>query len=264
MAYGLNGCMAKIERAKEHHESLKTNVAEFLESAQKSVTQSSYHSDDGLKVILRATCPLEVSLKISVIAGEIVHQLRSSLDHLLCALIYQAGQSPDRDSQFPICTSRESYEGQVKRGRIKGVSPAAEKLIEQSQPYTNKNTNKNTNETIINVVSTLNNWDKHNALVISVAAAQIGQNIEIGGSNGGGAIIAFANPEVIKFEDGKADYFHIQLAAPSPGLTVKSSIDLHMTIEVNKTGTIAPLVDVMGELIAGIEGTIGLFKGEFS
>lgn len=259
MSYGLDGCMAKIERAKEHHESLKTNVAEFLKSAKESITQSSYHSDDGLKVILRATCPLEADFKISVIAGEIVHQLRSSLDHLLCALIYQAGKTPSRANQFPICTTRESYEDQVRRGRIKGISPAAEKLIEQSQPYTNPNPN----ETIINVVSTLNNWDKHNALVISVAAAQVGQHIEIGGTSGG-EITAFANPEVIKFENGKADYFYIQLAAPAPGLTVKSSIDLHMAIEVNETGTIAPLVNVMGELIAGIEGTVGLFKGELS
>jgi hypothetical protein len=258
MAYGLDGCMAKIDRAKEHHESLKTNVNEFLESAYKSLTQSSYHSDDGLRVILRATCPLEVNLKISVIAGEIVHQLRSSLDHLLCALIHQAGHSPGRATQFPICTSRESYEEQVKRGRIKGVSPAAEKLIEQSQPFTNQTPN----DTIINVVSILNNWDKHNALVISAAAAQVGQNIEIGGS--GAEITAFANPEVIKFESGKADYFYIQLAKPEPSVTVTSSIDLKMAIEVNKAGTIAPLIEVMGELIAGIEGTIGLFKGEFS
>ncbi|MEZ2345353.1 hypothetical protein [Microcoleus sp.] len=250
--------MAKINRAKEHHESLKTNVNEFLESANKSLTQSSYHSDDGLRVILRATCPLEVNLKISVIAGEIVHQLRSSLDHLLCALIYQAGHSPGRTTQFPICTSRESYEEQVKRGRIKGVSPAAEKLIEQSQPFTNPTPN----ETIINVVSTLNNWDKHNALVISAAAAQVGQNIEIGGS--GAEITAFANPEVIKFEGGNADYFYIQLAKPEPSITVKSSIDLKMAIEVNKDGKIAPLIEVMGQLIAGIEGTIELFKGEFS
>lgn len=258
MAHSLDGCMAKIERAKEHYETLKTNVAEFLGTANKSLTQSSYHSDDGLKVILRASCPLEVNLKISVIAGEIVHQLRSSLDHLLCALIYKNGHAPSTKSQFPICTSLENYEKEVKRGRIKGVSPSAQNLIEQAQPYRNLNPNEN----VVNVVSTLNNWDKHNALVISAAAAQMGQYIEIGGS--GAAITGFSSPEVVKFVDGQSDYFYIQLAAPAPEITAKSSIDIHMAIEVTKDGKIYPLIDVMKELIAGIEGTIEIFKGELS
>jgi hypothetical protein len=258
MADGLDGCLAKIERAKEHLESLKASANEYIELAKKTLTQSSYHSDDGLKVILRATCPLEVNPKISVIAGEIVHQLRSSLDHLLCALIYQAGGTPDQHSQFPICTSRENYELQIKRKRIRGVSPAAQQLIEQSQPYNNSNPN----ETIFNVVSTLNNWDKHNALLISVAAAQIGQHIEIGGS--GAKITAFANPEIVKFKDNHADYFHIQIAAPSPEMTVKSSIDLHLAIEIEKNGKIFPLINVMRDLIAGTEGTLKLFRAEFS
>lgn len=261
MAYGLDGCLAKIERAKEHHESLKTYVAEFLKSANECLKQSSYHSDDGLKVILRATCPLEPDLKIAVIAGEIVHQLRSSLDHLLCALIKQNGNTRSKQSQFPICTTRENYDNEVRRGRIKGVSLTAEKLIEQFQPYNNKDPNTTT----ICVTSNLNNWDKHNALVISAAAAQVGENIEIDGGTKEvpAQITNFSMPETIKLENGKADYFYIQLAAPAPGVIVKSSIKLHMAIEIDEKGTLAPLIDVMEEIIASTEGTIRLFREEF-
>lgn len=73
-----------------------------------------------------------------VIAGEAIYQLRSSLDHLVCALILGDKGKPDDSSQFPILTFRPTEPNDIGRYKrqIRGITrKRVMTYIERSQPY---------------------------------------------------------------------------------------------------------------------------------
>jgi len=82
----------------------------------------------------------------AVILGEIVHDLRSALDHLVWQAVELSGGEPDRGHAFPLLrvepeigfatwAARAPSPGSTRHGRLFGASPDAITLIEAYQPY---------------------------------------------------------------------------------------------------------------------------------
>jgi hypothetical protein len=75
-------------------------------------------------------------LRIAVLCGDFVHNLRSALDHLSWALVVENGGTPRRDTQFPVLDDRLTAQGKIRPVTIAGgISPHAEVLLETVQPY---------------------------------------------------------------------------------------------------------------------------------
>ena len=74
-------------------------------------------------------------LRLAVLVGEIIHNLRSAIDHLLWQLVVANGQEPGERHQFPVYDDKSKYKAAVKRKRITGISAAAEALVQGLQPY---------------------------------------------------------------------------------------------------------------------------------
>jgi hypothetical protein len=68
------------------------------------------------------------------IAGDIIQNLRSALDHLAYQLVLANGASPTRDTFFPIGKDRAAYE-RMKAGCVKGMRADAKKAIDRVKPY---------------------------------------------------------------------------------------------------------------------------------
>lgn len=48
-------------------------------------------------------------LRLGVIVGDLVHNVRSALDHLVWQLVLANAQQPTRATQFPVCSKREQW-----------------------------------------------------------------------------------------------------------------------------------------------------------
>jgi hypothetical protein len=68
---------------------------------------------------------------LALLAGDAVHNLRSSLDHAITQL---AGDFASRDSQFPLAESEREFKNDRNR-LLTGVPRAASDVVEAVQPY---------------------------------------------------------------------------------------------------------------------------------
>jgi hypothetical protein len=132
MSHPLDGCWAKIERADHNIKRLDALINAFLNvHAHNYVTDINDNSTEHTYRVLTPEPPPGLAVR----AGEIVHHLRSSLDHLIWALVLERHQSPDFRVQFPICTDVTEYKKALRGHIIKGVSGSAQALIKRAQPY---------------------------------------------------------------------------------------------------------------------------------
>lgn len=170
--------------------------------------------------------------------GEIIHNLRSALDHL----VYEAS-APDEDgrpltmTEFPIYIDESRFRDKGMR-KIRGLNPATHALVERYQPFTN------TDPTIVPylwLLQQLSNTDKHrllNFIRVPYALGDIVVQYEPSGYAGlpvhdamaratDHAItrITIAKPGA-RLEDG-AEYYSFWTAKPLPADT-----EMHMNTEI--------------------------------
>src|SRR5882757_2753581 len=129
-------CWLKLRRAKEHFDTLESEISAWHNPAPYSVRKerNSDGSRHSMILVGDSTKRLE---RWSLICGDCVHNVRSALDHLVYALaIINSGKNPppnERNLQFPICGSRSHFN---KKGDwIAPLSDAAKTFIERVQSY---------------------------------------------------------------------------------------------------------------------------------
>jgi hypothetical protein len=168
MAHLLDGCWAKLDRAEKSIKGIDREATAFFSSDSPPFRVVREHRDRDY-VFLAYGDP-EVPLKFSVLAGEIVHHLRSSLDHLVHALVIKSGNTPTRRHQFPICSTEKNFHDACKKEALKYISPSARKLITAVQPYTQPVPQN----TVLSVINEYDNCDKHRLLVVVTTVVKIG------------------------------------------------------------------------------------------
>jgi hypothetical protein len=129
----------------------------------------------------------EPPIEIAILAGEVIYQVRSALDHLMFELVKRAkGPKPlsanwERLCQFPLYTEAPATSS-IPVPRNEFPSPVRDWLsdeayahIESVQPYHRRN---NASEPLINLVK-LSNIDKHRRLSTIVTDADIHDTTQI-------------------------------------------------------------------------------------
>src|SRR5215204_6470685 len=106
-----DGFWLKFARANEHFEALKDEVERFIES-NPYVLIRHFEMDPGgdvghhsLRIQVRDAPPARWSL----ILGDCLHNLRSSLDHLIWDLSFRTSGDSTLRTEFPIFHSRGEY-----------------------------------------------------------------------------------------------------------------------------------------------------------
>lgn len=128
----LGGTTAKLLRANDHLQTLRA-IDERLAAVECRVDFTEDVARGlGYFVLDLPKCPAE----LSTVAGDCLHNLRSSLDYLIWQLVLaHPPHQPTGRTMFPICSSVESFNSQLKRGRLRGVPQGAVAAVEALQPF---------------------------------------------------------------------------------------------------------------------------------
>jgi hypothetical protein len=129
------GIREKLNRSKEGIRRLEVEVQAFLNGSEYPTPQADHLLAEAIDRQLNRPIPL----RFSVLAGEIIHHLRSCLDHIVWYFSdEQYKQKFCKKIGFPIFRERPSaaQEESHYRLKIRGVrDPHVLKLIEELQPY---------------------------------------------------------------------------------------------------------------------------------
>lgn len=153
---------AKMGRANEHLFSLTNEIQKWL-SEQKRNFALKVNPHTGAQWIVYWTDDDIPPVFLSAILGDIMFNLRSVLDHLVCGMVRtREPAAPCERLQFPVFTERDKWDTAATRAMLKGVPPPAVKVIESLQPYRRGELNAALDP--LNILTILNNWDKHRAI----------------------------------------------------------------------------------------------------
>jgi hypothetical protein len=158
------GIAEKLNRSHENIKNLEAEIARFFQESEYPVL-----GDDNGQILPEAIdydSELLIPLGFSVLSGEIIHHLRSCLDHLIWHFSdVEYRQRHTRWIEFPILKDRPSPTNvftQYER-KVKGiVDTRVLDLIERVQPYSGSEA---TNSKLL-AIHNLDIMDKHRTLVI--------------------------------------------------------------------------------------------------
>jgi len=137
MPHPFDGIKEKLRRSNEHIQNLQLELSTFFQNCEYPVLP-----EDDKQLLLDAIHyhqQLLIPPRFSVLAGEIIHQLRSCLDHVVwCFSTDEYREQHFRKIEFPVFDNRPVDKNGIRlyEGKIKGVtSPNVLGLIERLQPY---------------------------------------------------------------------------------------------------------------------------------
>jgi hypothetical protein len=252
-----------MERASECINNLNVEIASFLTSDPPPYSVAKEFRDGGRRYVFVGKSERAVPDRFAVLAGEIVHHLASSLDHLFAALVIKNGKPITREHFFPIYTSDTAFQVACAKGKIREISLNAQKLIKSVQPcYA-----PNPKDTILAAIKELNNIDKHRLLLVLTSVGTIGQEIEIGGGldvhGNTVAIVSLGDPTPVEILRSGVEFFSIGLAEPAPQFYANADIDAQIVFAQCGLAKLIPLTRVLPGMLAGVSHTINLFMSEF-
>ncbi len=76
---------------------------------------------------------------IQIQAGVIIHELRSTLDALVCSLAWRNNKDPGTSTYFPICHEKQAFYERAAKGKIRLISDTDKALIESLEPWSGGN-----------------------------------------------------------------------------------------------------------------------------
>jgi hypothetical protein len=161
----LNEIYEKLKRADENIGNLNLEIERFFQEGDyPGIPQNNR------EMMLKAVDyhrERPIPLRFSVLAGEIIHHLRSALDYLMWQLSSEEYRRKcSTFIQFPVCRHRPTKEKELARynGMIKGIThPVFRQFIDGLQPY--KSTDCVSNEPLL-ILHKMDIADKHQSLVL--------------------------------------------------------------------------------------------------
>lgn len=122
----------KVERAKEHLADLKLARDRFVDSKPYRITREyDPQTRDNIYRVFGVQVP---DVDIALIAGDVIHNLRSALDHLAYQLVLVNGSIPSKQTAFPVFDDTDKYKTGL-AGKVKGMAQTAVDAINATEPY---------------------------------------------------------------------------------------------------------------------------------
>ena len=255
----LSGIGAKLERAYQHIEQLDTEIDQFLSTDPPPYFIESGFYDDPCKYEFKGFIRSDIPLRFSVMAGEIVHQLRSSLDHLITALVLANNQPPIRNLQFPIARDREKFKRACDGAQVKGVSKSAFRKIVRLQPYRSSTPQDMT----IFAIHDLNIRDKHSLLLVTGQAANIGKEMKVGSEIENTEIVKLGVPGYHVMTREGVEVFSITLGSPVPDFKAETDFSFQVCLANFGAGNPVPLMPTLVKMWEFTRVTVNSFSDQW-
>jgi hypothetical protein len=150
----------KLWQAKKHVRELDRVIAAFFQG-KPFIVEHHTEPETGDVVFKMKRC-YPIPWEIPLIIGDVLQNCGSALDHLVWHLVKANGGKPTENNSFPFSKSAATYT-QTARMRLKGVHPAAAKLIDDVKPYPGGHED-------LYSMHYLNNHDKHRMILVVGAA----------------------------------------------------------------------------------------------
>jgi hypothetical protein len=166
MPHPLDDPKAKLDRAYEHGQALHDEAVRFLAQKPYRVIREIDPNDGSHVFRLKVDTPAPA--RLSVLVGDVAHNLRSGLDHLTWQLSLITTATPYDRTEFPIyinpgpgngCFDPDGFQ------KIRDVPSEAQKIIESIQPY-HRAVPKDSELWILHQI---NRTDKHRILLATAA-----------------------------------------------------------------------------------------------
>ncbi len=222
----LAGVEAKIRRADQHLTELQGETDRLF--------RDHYRIERGFDVESRqyrftALGAHDVPARLAVIVGEIVHQLRSSLDHVVTQLheIGPGGGDPTKLA-FPICRTPQQFTAAVDRGQLRGLPAPMIREISAVQPYVT--TPSQPEQATLWQLHELDIVDKHRILAVVVAAVQFPGKVGIAATKAM-TITGISPPPNFRVRPSPAGavVFSIDFVESDPGMHIDADCQFELT-----------------------------------
>lgn len=165
MANEFNGIEEKLKRTNENILNLDAEIARFFEEGKYPVLPE--HDRESLLEAIEYHKNRVVPLRFSVLAGEIVHHLRSCLDHVAWIFSDLKKVKNPRQIEFPIFEKRPIDPNAISlyKRKVEGITNSKVlDLIESLQPYNSADPIN----TSLSIIQSFDIIDKHRELVLCV------------------------------------------------------------------------------------------------
>jgi len=250
MSDPLEGAKLKIERANTHIEELTHLVAGYC-STQKYTT--TFDLDPDGQRSLKAKIQAEpIPAMLSIIAGETLYQLRSALDHVMCALAIQNGATNITHTYFPTGADVQNFETQAKE-KIKLLSPEARAMVASLEPF---NGGKGYGLRLLNSINLV---DKHQGLIaIASGVFSTSASFRMLPTLGVNVI------EAPKFHDVTKDEIVI-IRVPGGVTEMDGDLNISMDIALSEVDALKsqPILPTLKQFVDLVSGVTTIFEDKF-
>jgi hypothetical protein len=250
----LTGSRVKIARAKKHLEELDRAVNGFLKLNPYEI-YNEFDPRTG-EEIWRIKVSIPPPVELGGIVGDIVHNLRSALDLAICQLVLINGGKVSNSTEFPIFTDRTKYQAKG-RDKVKGVSPAALKIIDYLQPC---NQPYPPEDHMFYVLHRLDMADKHR-LITPVTSAVMGDDSQINISNA----VLYGMPQargVNPVENG-AEFLRLKHISKKPNTQIEPRLKFELVFDKDGPGQGQPILHLLPQVATFTEKSINWFDTLF-
>ncbi len=184
----LDGCVAKLNRATHQMRELAADIQRYgQERGYRVALEDDPRTQERVfRVHVREPPRL---MEWGVMVGDIVHNLRSALDHLIEQLTILNVGTSYKQTEFPIFADRDRFFAFKKNGlpnerdatsglyKIRGLAPCDQAAVERLQPYHRQN---GVLSHPLLLLHKLNNIDKHQVVPV-VTLTFVSHSMGIGG-----------------------------------------------------------------------------------
>ena len=170
MYASLNDPLAKLDRAKQNCRYLQSFLSRGAKNKSYGIVEQ--RDPNTRLIVLVVDFPDVLRDEIGLRIGEIAHNLRSGLDHLVWQLVKANGVTPGIWNAYPIAFKVKDFsslrfagKGVPNRKATYGISSPAEDFIKSTQPY--PGTSDDWAHPLWNIKE-LNNTDKHEIIPVMI------------------------------------------------------------------------------------------------
>jgi hypothetical protein len=212
--------------------------------------------------------PQPIPLRFPILAGEVIHHLRSSLDHLIWALVLKRHKTPNFKVQFPICTAEKEFVSAMKNGIVKGISSKAQAIVQSVQPYRDINFGRDPANNPLAILHAFNIADKHTLLPVAANATYLPDKIAFYPGMMADTLIKDIFParwagQLLRAEAGGTVILKITFRKMHPKLNVNADFRYEVAFEKFGTREIEPIIPGLTALRDDVIKTLDLFSAEF-